>query len=75
VQTRDEGAEGVIEFQLAPFAKEHEACGGEAFGVGCDAEAVTRGEQLAGGKVSGAGGVFEHELAFVHDGEKTADLL
>jgi hypothetical protein len=40
-----------------------------------DAEAVTRGQQLAGGKVGGPGSVFEHEFAFVHDGEKAADLL
>ena len=75
VQAGNEGADGVVEFQPAPFAKQHEACGGEALGVGCDAESVTRGKQLAGGQVGGAGGVFEDEVAFMHDGEETADLL
>ena len=75
VQSGDEGADGVVELQPAAFAEEHEAGGGEALGVGCDAEAVARGKQLAGGEVSGAGGVFEHEFAFMHDGEQTTDLL
>ena len=36
---------------------------------------MTRRQQFAGGKVGGAGGVFEDEVAFMHDGEETADLL
>jgi hypothetical protein len=75
VQTGDEGADGVVEFQPAPFPEEHEACGGEAFRVGRDAEAVARGKQLAGGEVGGTDGVLEHEFAFMHDGEETPDLL
>ena len=42
VQSGDEGADGVVELQLAPFAQQHEACGGEALRVRGDAEAVTR---------------------------------
>ena len=75
VQPGDEGADGVVEFQPTSFAEEHEACGGEALRVGCDAEAMTRRQQFAGGEVGGAGGVFEDEVAFMHDGEETADLL
>ena len=75
VQAGDEGADGVVEFQPAPFSEEHEAGGGEALRVGGDAKAVARGKQLAGGEVGGACGVFEHELALMHDGKKTADLL
>lgn len=75
MKSGDEGADGVVELQPAPFAEEHQACGGEALRVGCDAEAVTRSKQLAGGQVRGPGCVFEHQLALMDDGEETPDLL
>ena len=34
VQSRNEGANGVVELHQAPFAEEHEAGGGEALRVG-----------------------------------------
>jgi hypothetical protein len=42
--------------------------------VGRDAESMARGQPLCGRKVSRAPGIFEDELAIVHDGEETANL-
>ncbi len=68
-------ADGVVEPDLALLAQLHDAGGGEALGVRGDAEAVARGELLAGIEIGEAERMLGDDLAAVSECDEDAWLL
>ncbi|MET4444749.1 hypothetical protein ABIB75_003026 [Bradyrhizobium sp. GM2.2] len=75
MQAGDMLADGIVEPELALLAQLHDAGRGKALRVRGDAEAVARGELLAGVEIGEAERMLGNHLAAMDEGDHDARLL
>jgi len=72
VQPLDMATDGIVQRQAPAFAQQHDASGGEGFGVRGDAEAVARGQRFGARQVGGSKSLFQNDATLMGDGDGAA---